>query len=220
MNVNPDICSVDGDVPSPTPSELDAFNEVTNRTEVFDLPPPLQPCQSIEKPRPQLAAIGRKRTIEESINPSSDLPMFSSDDLSASLENYSSQNQKRQHVRRWWDDRRISLSTEAELGSRQAKRSPFTRNDDSGIWMNSDGAESITDDVTGCSSMILPNEETSIGIQCAKDIGMGGGNLKSIVPPYWQRQPEDQVVFHASQAQVSETIQKAADAEARIIDLS
>ena len=198
------------DVPSPMHSELDAFQDLSDRTEDPNLPP-LQ--------RPSLATTGRKRTIEEALNPSSDIPMFSSDDLSASLETYSSQNKKRQHIRRWWDDRRTSLSTEAALAPTKTKRSAFSRNDDSGVWMNSDDAEPEMDEVSSNQQAALQGQAIPMSSQETEDLDMVGDNSESIIPPYWQRQPENLVNFHAAQARASELIQTALDCAAEAVDL-
>ena len=206
------MTAMEDDAPSPSHSELDAFRELGNRTEDPTLPPPLQLGKS-----PTLAAVGRKRTIEDVMNPSSDLPMFSSDNLSASLETYSSQNRKRQHVRRWWDNRRTSLSAEAGFAPSQRKRGRFTRNDDSGVWMNSDDAEPEMDE--GFNSQAATSHDQST-FTCTSEIDMVGDNLECIIPPYWQHQPESMVDFYATQARASEVIQTALDRATETVDLS
>ena len=154
------------------------------------------------------------------MNPSSDLPTFSSDDLSASLEDYSSQKRKRQHTRRWWDDRRTSLSTEAGFTPVKRKRSPFTRNDDSGVWMNSDDAEPEMDEAPDGRTSALHNRAMPTCSQETDDLSMVGSNSESVIPPYWQHQPESLVDFYATQARASRIIQTALDFAEENVDLS
>ena len=207
------------DVQSPTQSELDAFNEAMNRTEELNLPPPLQIDRTNSNKMSNLVVMGRKRTIEEAINPSSDLPMFSSDDLSASLETYSSQKRKRQYERHWWDSRKAPLPTDAGLGPVKRKRSPFTRHDDSGIWINSDELEPTTEEETSYTPTTSFNERDHASVRFTEEVGKKEG-LECIVTPYWQHQPKDKVAFNARQIRASKQILAAVDVAAETIDLS
>ncbi|MCJ1301381.1 hypothetical protein MMC08_004180 [Hypocenomyce scalaris] len=93
--------------------------------------------------RPQLLALGRKRTWEDSMADSSDPPVFSSDDIHDSAENYTQPRTKRQHQGTWWGEE-PAQSTE-KSGSR--RRGSFKRTDDSGVWLASDDLEEDQDEV-------------------------------------------------------------------------
>ena len=95
-----------------------------------------------------------KRSYDDFIVPSSDPPLFSSDGLDPSLDNYTTPRRKRQHVGAWYDD--IHDDTEesfqvisSTVRTRARERGPFRRNFDSGICLPSDDStESMTDQKT------------------------------------------------------------------------
>lgn len=93
--------------------------------------PVLPPDNGLTVPLPSTTSF-RKRSRAYSSGNSSDVPMFSSDDLAdASLDNYESPRSKRQHRRAWWDENR----SRREQVKMQARRDL-----DSGIFMASDSS--------------------------------------------------------------------------------
>ncbi|MCJ1248689.1 hypothetical protein MMC30_005907 [Trapelia coarctata] len=98
------------------------------------LPPPRKDVQT-----PQLLPLSRKRTRDDVYSNSSDPPIFSSDDLPPGLENYSTHRTKRQHHGPWWTTP-LGGDDGPGNGIPRQKRE-FTRNVDSGVWMNSDDTE-------------------------------------------------------------------------------
>ncbi|KAF2184958.1 hypothetical protein K469DRAFT_708209 [Zopfia rhizophila CBS 207.26] len=76
------------------------------------------------------------RNLHSSPIPSSDPPMFSSDDAPEGLDNYEAPRSKRKRAGPWW-----GASQPATTEDPSAKKTKFTRNMDSGVWMNSDEAE-------------------------------------------------------------------------------
>ena len=86
-----------------------------------------------------MKSILRKRTRNSSLHEdSSDPPLFSSDDLSASAEDYTVHRSKRLYRGTWWS--RVPESQALANDDTSTKRS-FKRNFDSGVWMDSDGTE-------------------------------------------------------------------------------
>jgi hypothetical protein len=82
----------------------------------------------------------RKRSHEvyhEDSNPSSDPPLFSSDPLDASVENYLQKPQKRQYRGTWWGQR----IKRQHLTDQESSARTLVRNLDSGIWMGSDSSD-------------------------------------------------------------------------------
>ena len=101
-------------------------------------PPPL------EHP-PNIGAIGRKRTQDFDILSSSDPPLFSSDDLPPSSENYVHKRKKRLYPGTWWGAR-ASHSTGKEAVQGTWRERKLERVVDSGVWMGSEDTDIISDD--------------------------------------------------------------------------
>lgn len=80
-----------------------------------------------------------REVYHEDSNPSSDPPLFSSDPLDASVENYVQKPRKRQYRGTWWGQR----AKRQHLSSRT-----FVRNLDSGVWMGSDGSDDTLPDTS------------------------------------------------------------------------
>lgn len=95
---------------------------------------------------------------------SSDPPLFSSDDLPAGLENYSSHRSKRQYQGPWWDGRSGREGDHSNDPIQQKRE--FKRNIDSGVWMGSDDTEMTEDgdlDTEVTSRSGTPSPGLSIG---------------------------------------------------------
>ena len=121
--------------------------------------PPLR-TSHLDRARPTLS---RKRTIDSVFySNSSDPPLFSSDDASASIDDYARPRPKRLHTGSWW-----SSSWQAAPPSQFTpgpKQREFKRNYDSGVWMGSDTSENDLE-VSGDTETIggtLNHAETTI----------------------------------------------------------
>lgn len=77
----------------------------------------------------------KKRDLDDFLATSSDPPLFSSDDVPSSAENYTQPRSKRQRKGPWWS------GPQAVQPSHRQKRGGFTRNIDSAVWMGSDASE-------------------------------------------------------------------------------
>ena len=80
-----------------------------------------------------------RAVYHEDSNPSSDPPLFSSDPLDASAENYVQKPRKRQYHGTWWGQR----AKRQHLAGRT-----FIRNLDSGVWMGSDSSDDTLPDTS------------------------------------------------------------------------
>lgn len=95
--------------------------------------------------RPRLSAIGRKRTQDFDISLSSDPPLFSSDDLPPSSENYIHKRRKRLYPGTWWGAKASSgAGKEAVIATRHERK--LERAVDSGVWMGSEDTDLSLDD--------------------------------------------------------------------------
>lgn len=110
--------------------------EETQPTESF-LPPSLPSLVH----RPNIGAIGRKRTQDFDILSSSDPPLFSSDDLPPSSENYVRKRKKRLYPGTWWGARDSSCRTGKEAGRVTRRQRKLERAVDSGVWMGSEDTD-------------------------------------------------------------------------------
>ena len=102
-----------------------------------DLQLPL-PVTTVEL-RSKLADFCRKRTRDDYHAMSSDPPLFSSDDVPDSSENYLGCRNKRRYRGTWWGDKATPVVQDNVRTKRKFKRAI-----DSGVWMGSD--DSRTDD--------------------------------------------------------------------------
>lgn len=86
------------------------------------------------------STVNKKRDRDEYSANSSDVPLFSSDDLPASsAENYDGPRVKRQHRRPWYEpDESWNSVTVPSSGKTPRMRGPFKRTHDSGVWLGSD----------------------------------------------------------------------------------
>lgn len=103
----------------------------------------------------------RKRSYGEASDASSDMPLFSSDDLTdAGIENYATPRNKKQYRRTWWDsESRGPSSSRKEAVKRAAKRAK-----DSGVFM--------------------PSSDSS-----GMEEGFGHDTLKPVTPPKKRKEP-------------------------------
>jgi len=75
---------------------------------------------------------------------SSDPPLFSSDDLPASSENYTHRRKKRRYPGTWWGAQACGRNDQAVEVSRRKRE--FKRAVDSGVWMGSEDTDLSADD--------------------------------------------------------------------------
>ena len=126
-----------------SPSELDAFDKVSREhngipyTEKDLIDPILPPPLTLSKARPGSSKFNSKRTRDDHPTNSSDTPFFSSDDISATIENYNEHRRKRQHKGNWWVQHPRYLNQEPVPRSERKKRE-LKRKVDSAVWMGSD----------------------------------------------------------------------------------
>ncbi|KAL8689454.1 MAG: hypothetical protein Q9218_004880, partial [Villophora microphyllina] len=145
------------------------------------------------------SACSRKRSLEdEVVGDSSDTPLFSSDDLPASSENYAEHRVKRQRRSPWW-----ALQPEGYLtkSGNRTKRE-FKRNVDSGIWLES---ETDTDD--GFAHMERNDEPQSIEFKTlALRTFEDPEKFDGPIFPYWEDQPADLEAFWRTQESAVERV--------------
>ena len=95
--------------------------------------------------RPRLPTIGRKRTRDFDNLISSDPPLFSSDDLPPSSENYVHKRKKRLYAGTWWGAKASYGTGKEAVGVTRRKRK-LERTADSGVWMGSEDTDLSLDD--------------------------------------------------------------------------
>lgn len=102
------------------------------------LPPPPRPPPSFAR-APSLNG-KRKAVWTYDPTPSSDPPLFSSDDhLASAVESEASVPRKRQYRGRWWETQRSSHASDA------GRKREFKRTDDSGVWVASEDSNGSGD---------------------------------------------------------------------------
>lgn len=219
----------DGDA-SPTLSELESINELpagfeggpvpTNISNDLTLPPLLLNGAT----RSQIGLFGSKRTREGSFADSSDPPIFSSDDVSASIENYDVNRRKRQYKGTWWGekaDKSIQTVMDIDVVNPKRKRE-FKRNIDSAVWMGSDDTDpEIT---VGLDVELASNEtlhESLEDLDCIDNYGARSPKACEIPKlPYWQQQPQDLTEFHTAQRDAYMYVESCAEAGKQVVDLT
>ncbi|KAL8704235.1 MAG: hypothetical protein Q9201_002613 [Fulgogasparrea decipioides] len=149
---------------------------------------------------------------DEGIGNSSDTPLFSSDDMPASSENYFEHRMKRQRRGPWWV-RRSEKSI--PVPQRKPKRE-FKRNVDSGVWMGSDS--DIVDELDHLESDDASHSESlcASALRTVEDPGMFEGP----VFPYWEDQPKDLKAFWYLQRIAARKVNTCVNEEAEVVDLS
>ena len=157
--------------------------------------------------------INSKRSLEdEGIGNSSDTPMFSSDDLSASAENYVGHREKRIRRAPWFD-----LPTkEAQVAPIPRQKRAFTRNIDSGVFMGCDSDFEEEPDGLEDDEKILPEELRDLALRTTDDPQIFTGP----VYPYWDDQPVDTKAFWRIQQAAHKEVNRCVDAGAEAVDLS
>ncbi|KAL8761668.1 MAG: hypothetical protein Q9184_002227, partial [Pyrenodesmia sp. 2 TL-2023] len=152
----------------------------------------------------------RKRDIDEGIDNSSDTPIFSSDDLPPSAENYFGHRQKRQRRGPWWDH-----ADEKSLRiTRQKPKRKFKRNFDSGVWMGSDSSsESL--DLTAPEIIWTTESLRDLALRTTEEPHTFDGP----VFPYWDDQPPDLDYFWLVHEEAHEYVETCMDEGADTIDL-
>ncbi|KAL8984211.1 MAG: hypothetical protein Q9205_001762 [Flavoplaca limonia] len=155
----------------------------------------------------------RKRILEdESIENSSDTPLFSSDDHPASAEDYLEPHSKRQRKGPWW----CSRPETQELIIRNKSRRGFKRNFDSGVWM---GSDSDVEDEIGYAAVddqIQGEPSYALGGTTVED----SENLDGPVFPYWDTQPVSTETFWRTQSCAIKEISRCVDHGIETVDLS
>ncbi|MCJ1331326.1 hypothetical protein MMC10_008015 [Thelotrema lepadinum] len=166
--------------------------------------PPLS-RQPPTQPRPILT---RKRTIDSVLySNSSDPPLFSSDDVSVSLDNYDKPRRKKVYIGSWW-----SSSQEAaprDQPSERPKKRAFKRNYDSGIWMGSDESTEVDSEDPGDgehAGQASPPPKMATSIKRS--------HMNRIL------KPTDAPVFSSKQKEAIDTVQQCAENSQENVDLS
>ncbi len=119
-------------------------SEVEEADETEQSLPPAVPGLYFSGERPSIAAIGRKRARDPDILSSSDPPLFSSDDLPPSLENYANKRKKRLYPGPWWGAKACGRSEHAVTATKRLGK--LERALDSGVWMGSEDTDLSFDD--------------------------------------------------------------------------
>ena len=108
----------------------------------LELPQPRSPRSP--SPPPLDTSAWRKRSYGEHSGNSSDVPLFSSDDLAdASIENYTSPRRKKQYRRTWWEDETSTAAARRDGIKRAARRAK-----DSGVFMPSSDSSGLDEGFT------------------------------------------------------------------------
>ncbi|KAL8832925.1 MAG: hypothetical protein Q9170_004653 [Blastenia crenularia] len=197
--------------PSPDHHELDDETDADYLPQHtgISLPPHHPPFSDLP---PFLLLQSRKRELEdEAIGNSSDTPLFSSDDIPASSENYTEHRNKRQRKKLWWDHSKPGYQPTVRRKSKRV----FKRNMDSGVWMGSDS--DIEDELhvlnvdTSRPSKLLPQ----LALETLED----PGNFSGPVFPYWDDQPDYFEEFWGVQKTAVDYINKCVDDGIEVIDL-
>lgn len=116
---------------------MDVKTEEDQSNEAF-LPPPL-PNLTPTPDLPTISTFGRKRTLDFDVTLSSDPPLFSSDDLPASSENYAHRRKKRRYPGTWWGAKACEGEDQAMELRRRTRG--LKRTADSGVWMGSEDTD-------------------------------------------------------------------------------
>ena len=107
---------------------------------------------------PTMGSILRKRNRGSSLHEnSSDPPLFSSDDLSASVENYTAHRAKRVYQGPWWSEAPERHAVVAN--DKTSTKRTFQRNFDSGVWMGSDDSQSELDTQDPSDELTLASDD-------------------------------------------------------------
>ncbi|KAL8896838.1 MAG: hypothetical protein Q9207_007512 [Kuettlingeria erythrocarpa] len=151
------------------------------------------------------------RDLDEGIGSSSDTPVFSSDDLPPSVENYFDHRQKRQRRGPWWQH----ADDEGFRVTRHKSRRTFKRNFDSGVWMGSDSSND------GFGPLI---PETKSDEESLLDLALRTFEephaFNGPVFPYWEDQPPDLESFWQLQEEMHKKVEDCMNNGADTIDLS
>ncbi|KAL8722081.1 MAG: hypothetical protein Q9225_001368 [Loekoesia sp. 1 TL-2023] len=154
----------------------------------------------------------RKRDLDdEGIGNSSDTPLFSSDDLPASSENYFEHRNKRQRKRTWWDH----FKPEYQPVIRTKSKREFKRNVDSAVWMESD-----TDIDDELDALDVDNAKSA---EALRDMALrtleDPDNFNGPVFPYWDDQPTSTEDFWRIQKAAARRISGCIDSGVEVVRL-
>ncbi|KAL8867853.1 MAG: hypothetical protein Q9174_005386 [Haloplaca sp. 1 TL-2023] len=183
-----------------------------------------------------LPSSGNKRSFDEDegVGNSSDAPIFSSDIMDPTEENYTaplSPNEndidqpphKRYRQGTCWDSPSQGIQIvpcNSPSVTRSRSKRPFKRNIDSGVWMGSDTEmEDELEDLRLHGASPLPADSENPWIRKLKDSGC----LNGPVFPSWEEQPgdlEQLQEFWIDQIQASEQVQKLIDEGENFLDFS
>ncbi|KAL8936388.1 MAG: hypothetical protein Q9216_004962 [Gyalolechia sp. 2 TL-2023] len=204
---------------APSQNHQSAAEEEEEEKEEVDafIPPRLADSSSlpnlpaISSLPPFLPSCSRKRDLEdETLGNSSDTPLFSSDDLPASSENYLEHRSKRQRKRTWWDH----FKPEYQPLVQQRSKREFKRNFDSGVWMGSD--TDVEDDLHPFIIDDTPSTQNlrDVALQNISD----PEDFTGPVFPYWEDQPTSAKEFWRIQKAAAEYVTKCIDHEADVME--
>ena len=161
----------------------------------------------------RLSGNNRKRILEDdSIENSSDTPLFSSDDHPASAEDYLEPHSKRQRKGPWW----CSRPGTQELIIRKKSKRGFKRNFDSGVWMGSDSDAEDELGYTAVNDQIQGEPSYALGGTTVED----SEKLDGPVFPCWDTQPVSTETFWRTQRAAIKEISRCVDHGIETVDLS
>ncbi|KAL8730049.1 MAG: hypothetical protein Q9181_004804 [Wetmoreana brouardii] len=160
----------------------------------------------------QSSSISNRSLEDEGIGNSSDTPLFSSDDLPASSENYFEHRMKRQRRGPWW----VRRSEKSAPAPQRKPKREFKRNVDSGVWMGSDS--DIVDELDHFESDDASQSESlfASALRTIED----PGTFEGPVFPYWEDQPKDLKAFWYLQRVATKKVNKCVNQGAEVVDLS
>lgn len=182
----------------------------------------LLPCFSNTFPPPSLPRFrsmsphelfcNRKRDLDEGIGNSSDTPLFSSDDLPASAEDYLAHRTKRQRKGPWWEH---CSQGEPSIPRHKSKRE-FKRNMDSGVWMGSDSGVEEDSDLLDLNYTRSTETISDLALRTFEEPDRFDGP----VFPYWEDQPPSPRYFWQNQKAAANQVRRGIDHEHHTFDLS
>ncbi|KAL8967000.1 MAG: hypothetical protein Q9183_003116 [Haloplaca sp. 2 TL-2023] len=180
-----------------------------------------------------LPSYGTKRSFEDlCFGNSSDAPIFSSDILDATWENYatppspkeSASEQPKPHKRyrrgTCWDSSAQGTQTASRNSppvTRSTSKRQFKRNIDSGVWMGSDAE--VEDELEDLKLDGL-SQHPALGQTSRLRRILDTRHVDGPVFPYWDDQPENLKSFWMMQRFASEEVQRVIDEGQAVLDLS
>ncbi|KAI4235395.1 MAG: hypothetical protein LQ352_008096, partial [Teloschistes flavicans] len=151
---------------------------------------------------------------DEALGNSSDTPVFSSDDVPASSENYLQHRSKQQRKGPWW----VRRPEHHPFVVPTKPKRQFQRNMDSGVWMGSSDTD-IEDDSEdpGSANSHPPAEALDV---LARETWEDPEKFEGPVFPYWDHQPSNLPNFWRTQKEAARKIEESCTYGSEIVDLS